>query len=151
MTTIKEKLFESSVFLEEYAPQKTLTKEERDNSFLDDILKFQKDIEGQTAYYEKGIKLIQKLSWVDGEGEYDQEVINEIILLKKTTEKVIKLGLKEYVLLHAKFQKYASKQIKNLKDSLDEFKETSEDVFDKLLDTRTDSEFLKLEERIKNL
>lgn len=151
MTTIKEKLAESSSYLEEYTPQETLSKEQRVNKLLDNILEFQADIKKSTKFYENGITLIQKLSWTEDEGEFETEIIKEIKEVQISTERVIKYGIQDYVFLNNNFKKYASEQIKQFKDALDEFKETSRDVLDKLLITRIDPELLELEEKIKNL
>lgn len=151
MNTIKDKLAESATYLEEYTPQESLSKEERENNLLDNILDFQSSINKATKFYEKGILLIQKLSWAEDEGDFDEEILNEIKEVQISTERVIKSGIQDYVILNNNFRPYASAQIKLFKDALDEFKETTSDVLDKLLETRLDSELLALEEKIKNL
>ncbi len=152
MPTIKDKLVESSIFLEEYSPPEIRSKEELDNSFLDDILELQGIIDDQTNYYNKGIELLQKFTWVEDKKDFDDnKLIIEISELKEATDKVIRLGIKDYILLNNRCKKFASECIKKYKDALDDFRETSSDVFETILCSRLDTELLDLENQIKLL
>jgi uncharacterized protein YecE (DUF72 family) len=151
MNTIKDKLAESTSYLDEYVPQDNRSTEQKENELLDNILELQENINNTTKFYKKATPLIQKLSWAEDEGDYDAEIIDEIKVLQADTKRIINSGLKDYVFFNNNFKRFASVNIKLFKDAVDEFKETTQDVFDKLLETRTDREFLDLEKKIKEL
>lgn len=151
MNTLQDIIVESNSYFEETTLENSLSKIELVNNFLDHIIDIQKDIDNLSIHFDKGIKIFEELSWAINKGELSEEDIQSLKELRVEANKLIDTGYKEYVNLNNKFKKYASKQVKNFKNTLDDFKETCEDVLNNFDVIQSDQEFNDLETELNNL
>ena len=151
MNTLQDIITESTNYLEDFKEVEIISKEERTNKFLDNLLELHRDIDSISKHYEKGIFLLEKFTWVTDKGEFTEEDFKSIHEIKIASKIAHKRGIRDYVFFNNKFKKLASKNIRVLKDTLDDFKETSEEIFDLLLNNFSDPELNEIEERLNKL
>lgn len=151
MNTLQDVITESSNYLEEHNKEEIISQEERTNIFLDNIILLHNDIDKYIKHYEKGITLLEKFTWVTDKGEFGEEEFTEIKKIKIAGLKAHKRGIKDYVYFNNKFRSFAAKKIRVYKNTLDEFKETLEIVYNLLLNNYSDIESLDIEKRLKDL
>jgi Na+/phosphate symporter len=154
MNTLHDIILESSNFLDEFKEVETISKEEIDkktNKFLDNLLELQNKIDSISKHYEKGIHLLEKFTWVTDKGEFTEEEFKSINEIKIASKTAYNSGIRDYVFFNNRFKKLASKNIRVLKDTLDDFKETSEEICEILLNNYSDPELNEIEKRLNKL
>lgn len=123
------------------------------NHFLDSILKLQSDINNDSTFLEDLVTRFEKISWLedDADATKREETLNLINAIISITMDIHRIILERYIFLNKNAKKYASKEIKRLKGSLDDIKEACNDLEDVFIILPADKDFQSADEQLQSL
>lgn len=120
------------------------------NSFLDKILELQGKITEDKNFIVFLVERFEKLSWLDASNldEETLKVLNDIISISRDIHRTM---IKRFVFLNNNMRDMASAHIKDFKISIDDLKESINDLEYIHFRMPSDSRFQEINERIQSL
>ncbi len=123
------------------------------NNFLDKILKLQTDINNDCDFLEGLVERFEMITWAEDTTPVDKKeqelnMVNGIIAITMDIHRSI---LKRYIFLNKNAKQFASMEIKRLKISLDDIKESCNDFEEIMIILPKDINFQSANDKLNNL
>ena len=120
------------------------------NNFLDRVLELQNKIKEDSDFIFGLVEKFEELSWAEASNldEETLKVLNDIISVSRDIHRTL---IMHFVFLNNNLKKVASSQINTLKNSLDDFKESTNDLEFIVFHMPFDDRLIEINRKIQSL